>query len=553
MRIFTLYVLFFISAQYVEAQSDSTATKNGEIIDGEIVIEKEKKITLAKANKMFKKAELKSFDSEPLHLDFMVFQPSFDWPAYKAEVPFQGLYKQYPTAPYQNHVKVGFGNYASPLIDVGVSHSVEKVKLRASLFHESFARGPINDDFSRSSRSSFDFSAKYEKRKILIIPYLEIRNDQYNFYGNANRVITGFSQESPDEVRYNSLALGTFIRGRSKSLKYYLNVEGANNFQRLKESSDINKEPYFEFLGGISTKIDTSFSAGFDLDIHTSRYESGIFYSRSLFQISPWVGYEKNDFSLKTGFKVASNESSNRKTSGFYPFADLLLKVHPNWSLKGFVDGGFDWNSLDNLISQNQFLDDSLVIANTENKLKIGGGVLGSPVDHLRLGMEMSYSIINNLPFFVPSISDSARFILTYDPNNIEKINLVIDASYSPNNVSTYTAELEFANYTLNNLDKPWHLPTFQIRLNSVHNIKQKVIFSTNFVALSGIQSPLNNNLKSEKLKTIFDLGLGVKYLITSRLSLFFEADNLFNKEYERYIGYPVRGTSFKVGGKYRF
>ena len=553
MRVFILLVLVFMFSQYANAQSDSTATKNGEVIDGEIVIEKEKKIILPKANKIFKQADIRSFDSESLQLDFIIFKPSFDWPNYKSEVPFQKANRKYPIAPFQNYVKVGFGNYISPLVEVSVSKKIEKIKFRASLFHESFARGPIDDEFSGSSRSMFDFTAKYESKTFSISPYLEINNDKYNFYGNANRINTGFSSEAPDEVRYNFLALGTFLNGRKKSLKYYLKVEAANDLQKLKDSFDLSKEPYFETLGGFSIKIDTSFSTGLDFEGYYSNYSSGISYTRSLIQAAPWVRYKKNDLDVKAGFRIASSESLNVEKSGLYPFLDLKFRIHPDWEVNGFVDGGFDRNNLDRLIAQNEFLDDSLLILNKETHLRLGGRVYGTPIENVRIGVESSYSTINDLPFFVPSSQDSSRFTIIYDNDKIEKFNAIIDASYSPNSTSTYSAKLEFSSYSLNSLDEPWHLPIFQMSLNSVHNINHKVIFLTEFVSLSGIESPTNSNSENETLQAIFDLNIGVKYLITNRSSVFFNANNLFNNKYERYIGYPVRGASFKIGGKYRF
>lgn len=553
MRISILLLFFVVIFPSVMAQNDSTATKSGEIIDGEIVIEKEKTITLPKANKIFKKTELKSFNSDPLQLTFQTFQPTFDWPNYKSDVPFQSVDKQYPPANYQNYVRLGFGNYTSPLIEAGVFKQVGKMKLSTGLFHESFARGPVNDEFSGSANSSFTFSAKYQSKGFSITPYLEVRNQQYNFYGNTDRLNAGFSNESPNEASYSHLALGTVVKGSNKGLSYFFDAKATSSTQKLKGGELINKEPYVQALGGISVKIDTSFSAGFDLESYSSSYESGIRYDRSLFILSPWAKFQKNDLIIKGGFRVASSESANNKISGFYPFANAELKFSPDWSAYAYTDGGIKWNSLNELITQNQFMDDSLILINTETSFKIGGGIKGALLDNLNILADVSYASMANLPFYVPSTQDSSRFIFAYDTENTEVISLKIGAEYSPSSTSNYRANLEINGYTLETIDKPWHLPTVQFSLNTTHNINQKVIFSTNIISLLGIEAPSSAAFNREKLPTIIDLNMGVKYLITNRSSVFIDTNNLLNNKYERYIGYPVRGITFKIGGKYRF
>lgn len=551
MRIFILLISVGFSLSLF-SQNDSTATK-GEVIDGEIVIEKEKKIILPKADKIFKKAELKSFNSDPLKLAFEVFQPSFDWPNYKSDVPFQNIDKKYPSPKYQSYLKLGFGNYSSPLMDVGVFKQVGKLKLSTGLFHESFATGPIMKKFSSESKTKFNLAAKYQTKGFAITPYLGVSNQQYNFYGNTDRINTGFSSEAPDEVRYNKLLFGALLDGSSKGLTYYVKTEIANSSQKLDDGTLVSKEPSVKALAGITLKIDTAFSVGFDLEGYSSNYESGISYDRSLFQLKPWIGYLKNELTFKAGFSVASSKTSNNKLSGFYPSIEAEWKFNPDWSVYGFGKGGVDWTDLDQIISENRFLDDSLVIANSETKLKVGGGIRGMLIKNLRVSAGLSYASINNLPFYAPSSQDSARFSLIYDTKNVEKVVLEVGAVYSPNSTSNYGAEVEINSYSLNDLDKPWHLPTFQLKVYSTHNINQKVIFSTSIISLAGIDSPSKAAFGRERLPSIVDLNMGVKYLITSRSSVFIDANNLLNKEYERYIGYPVRGITFKIGGKYRF
>jgi hypothetical protein len=551
MRIAILAIIVLFS-HYLNAQNDSTATK-GEVQDGEVIIEKEKKITLPKADKIFKKANLKSFNSDALNLKFQIFEPTFDWPRYKSDVPFQRIDKKYPSPEYQSFVKLGFGNYSSPLLEAAVFQQLSKFKLSSGLIYESFASGPVNKEFSSSSNVKFDLAATYQGNGFSIIPYFGLTNQQFKFYGNTNRINSGFSSETPEEGLYNSLVFGSRIDGRKKGLDYFLDAKVNKASQKLSDGILLNKEPSVQAIGGLSVKIDTAFTVGFDIEGYSSNYQSGFSYDRSLFEISPWVRHAKNDLTITAGLRVASSTSFNSSVSGLYPFINGELVIGSDWSVYGNVDGGLNWNDLDQFLTENQFLDDSLIVLNTETNLLLGGGIKGELMKNLKLDVGVSGVSLNNLPLYVPSENDSSRFILIYDSQSSDVVTFKMKATYSPNSTSTYGASLELNNYTFKTIDKPWHLPNFQMKLNSSHNINQKLIFSVDIISLIGIKAPSNTSFGYTDLAAIIDVNIYFNYLINNRLSTFISTNNLLNNEYERYIGYPVRGITFKIGGKYRF
>ena len=120
MRRIIIIILVSIVSVSLHAQSDSTVNRQGEVASGEIVIEKDKQITLPKADKVMQRAQLKSFASDPLDLNLTSFEPTLEWPPYKSAVPFEKVSREYPTSEYPNYVKLGYGNYGSPLAEVGV-------------------------------------------------------------------------------------------------------------------------------------------------------------------------------------------------------------------------------------------------------------------------------------------------------------------------------------------------------------------------------------------------------------------------------------------------
>lgn len=553
MRIVILAIIVLFS-QDLYAQNDSTATK-GEVLNGEVIIEKEKKITLPKADKVFKKADLKSFNSEALNLSFQVSEPTFDWPGYKSDVPFQRVNKKYPLAEYQSFVKLGFGNYSSPLLEAAVFQQVGKLKLSSGLLYESFARGPINKEFSSSSNVRFNLAATYQGKGFSVTPYFGIANQLFKFYGNTNRNSTGFSSEAPKEGLYNQLIFGSRLSGRKKGLEYSLDAQINNASQNLKGGILLNKEPSVQATGGLSLRLDTTFTVGFDIEGYSSNYQSGISYDRSLFKMSPWGKYDKNNLMIAAGFRVGSSNSFNTTVSGFYPFANVEWEFRPEWSVYTLIDGGLDWNSLNLLLSENQFLDDSLLILNPETTLKVGGGVKGSISKNLKVNLDIAVSSAKYFSIYIPSDTDSTRFTIITDNSTFKIGSLAVGAEYTLNSRMLLGTQFKYFLYghRLDFVQSPWHLPDFQFSGYFLYNFQNKLIFSVNNILLTGLQSPIYSEFGLVNLPTIWDLSLGIKYLITNRSSVFFTVDNLFSNNYERYVGYPVRGLTFKIGGKYRF
>ena len=548
--LFTISILCLCRLDLM-GQADSTANQ-GEIVSGEIVIEKDRKITLPKAEKVFQRGTPKKFDSDPIDIVLNAKEPNLSWPSFKADVPFKNIDRVYPESTYTNYLKLGYGNFNSPLAEVGVNEKLGSFDINSRVFYESFAKGPVNGSNSGSSQLNIDLAATYAVEKITVKPYLSFSNQGYRFYGNTNRLVNGF-ESNAEKVRWNDFQLGTLLKGKSGDFTFQLNPSFTTTNHRIKEGSEIGAEDALTVDGGFEYTIDKAFSAGFNLAGTSSTYKGGIDYDRSLFLLNPWLRYQKEEFSLEAGFNVATSSVATADQTGFYPNLNGELYLEENWTVYGGLSGGIDWYGLTDLLSQNEFLNDSLDLRNQETKFQLGGGIKGRLIKNLFLDVNIDYAVIDNLPVFTPSSSDSARYAITYDDENIERVTFGAELQYLPNQVATYGAEILIFGYSTSSLDRPWHLPAFEFKAYTSHNIQEKLLLSANVLAIGGIRSPTTVDFGITTLDTILDLGVGIKYLINPRASIFLDTHNLLNNEYERYLGYPVRGVNFKVGGQYRF
>lgn len=533
------------------AQTDSTST--GEVVDAEIIIEKNKKIVLPQADKISAPVEIKSFILGPLKLTYQVVEPDFNFPDYKSEISFIEVKEKYPRAKFQNYISAGYGNFQSPLLELGLFHRLQAVNLGAKIFHESFGSGPIGDTNSASSTSSLDLSARYKNDALEVVPTIRYTRRGYRFYGNTDRINSGFTDNSPEEVASANFEFAINLKGQKKGLTYYLDPKIISISQSLIDGNDINKEAGVVIDAGFDFQIDKKVSTGIDIEGYSGKYIGGLEYNRSFFTIRPKISRITDDLELNAGFTLTSGSIDDTAESGIYPFVNGSLKFAPKWSLYGGFDGGVKWNGLNQLLSENLFLDDSLAIRNTNLISSINGGIKGNPISSVQLKAEISHSNYENLPFYVPSENDSSKFVLSYDGGTTSKFTFLSELNVTVNSSTIMGVNLEFYGYTLESLEKAWHLPDYSISVYFSQNIKNKLLINAAIIAIGGIDAPVNTSTTSVKLESFVDMNLSATYRVTDRISIFMKLNNLLGNEYEKFIGYPVRSAMFKLGGSYRF
>ncbi|SNS72086.1 hypothetical protein SAMN05421640_0987 [Ekhidna lutea] len=551
MRYLFLTILVLISSYAIGQQVDTTQT-SGEIISGKVVIEKDKKIRLPKGDKIFLRGELKSLENQSIRVSFQAQEPTFEWPDYKSDVPFKSTETSYPLEQVQNFVKLGYGNYNSPLFKAGLYQSFGELETRARLGYESFASGPIGEENSGNVNAGFGFSASYNSNNLTIRPSFSYDNFKYHFYGNNNRVNTGFNPENAEEVSWRDWQFSIDLSGGQEGVSYKIRPFYNSTSQILVDAADLNNESIGGVSGSLKVKIDDSFSAELGIDGKSGSYDGGITYDRNLLNVNPSITYQSEELSLSAGLVISSGETNEATETSLYPDINLTYELSDRWSVYGLVSGGMEWNGLSTLLNQNEFLDDSLAISFTENTIKLGGGLKGAILENMLLETSVIHRSTNGLPFFVSS-TDSSRFILTYDAKKVSVLTFASKLSYMPTNNSSYGLNLELNGYSLESLDRPWHMPAYEIEAFTSHNINEKLILSAFLNTKGGIRGPANVDFGYVSLPAFIDVGLGMKYLITPQASAFIDVNNLLNNEYERYLGYPTRGLAFKIGGQYRF
>src|SRR5687767_12171558 len=159
-------------------------TEDGEIENVEIEIVKEREITLPQANRNFEKIPPRASEpiKPPITYDFKSF--SFQAPQINAQIRPLKLKQENPSNVYGGFVRVGYGNYVSPLLEGYYNTRRDKNKLvGVHAYHASSDKGPVDDRNSGSGSSGISVFGRSFTKGISLSANAGFENRTTHFYG----------------------------------------------------------------------------------------------------------------------------------------------------------------------------------------------------------------------------------------------------------------------------------------------------------------------------------------------------------------------------------
>ena len=113
------------------------------------------------------------------------------------------------------------------------------------------------------------------------------------------------------------------------------------------------------------------------------------------------------------------------------------------------------------------------------------------------------------------------------------------------------------ANYTYtNNVDVAIRIPKSKLNFNAMYRLSEKTNFSLDYQYVSDRDD--NDfrdffNVQAVTLDAYSLLDLSVTHELVNGLTLFANATNLLNDDYQEIFGFSTRGGNYKLGFRYQF
>ena len=527
-------------------------TEGGELENVEIEIVKEREITLPPANRNFEKVPPRASEpiKPPITYDFKSF--SFQAPQLNPQIRPLKLKQENPARVYGGFVRLGFGNYTSPLLEAYYNTRRDKNKLvGAHLYHSSSDKGPVDGRNSGSGSTGITVFGRSFTKTISLSGNAGFENRSTHFYGYTPGTEV---DASAIKQSYNLFKLGGSLSNTANSdFSYKLGAD----LSHLADKFDARE-----------TEIDLKFSSAYEINDDTrinlkgdytfiTRDDTGIDKKgRSLFVVSPSVAFMPiDDLKLSIGVVAAvENDSIHKKDVHLYPDLRASYPISPSVEAVASLTGGMEKVSLQSLTYENIWLAPAVPVFHTNKTFDFNAGLKAKLGNRVTAHGGFAFANLKQWYYFVNTDDDQAKFTTLYDGGSgTKRANLYAGLSFVQSEKAKFMLRADLYRYETDGVAEPWHRPTYRINANAFYNLYDKFLFNLDIIAQGGMKGRMPVTHQAVKLDAAFDLNFKTEYLFSESFSAFIQLNNIASSKYPVFLNYPVRGLQFMGGITWSF
>ncbi|NKI89301.1 hypothetical protein HBN54_001896 [Hymenobacter sp. 1B] len=568
-------------APAASAQAQPTKGKyKGNIEEAEIEIVKERVNQLPEATRNFDKIKLPTPPKVERKVAYTF--PDFRLPADRLtpSVKVLTIRAEEPTPLTGNFVKAAIGNYGT-FYGRGYFHSTRNTDHAYGLDikHVSSIQGPVDGKNSRMSETSAHAMGEIYRGTAAIGATLDFGRERYNFYGyeKAANGAPVVAPESGDIKQvFNRFAAKAYAHNRDPEQQ--LQYDASLGFRHWGDSFDASENDFrlnakLGYALGESSRItlaaDGSFlsdKSGTSIAGPPALLPNFGTRSRTFVQATPAYEFLRNSIAFSVGATVGySSDTATSVGKGvIYPAVRLGYTIEPEkFMVYAGLGGALQRVTRYDLTTENPWLNSNLNVADTHRGPTVYAGFTSTPARGLEFNVKATYARDRNLYFYLNNPVDPTKFDLVYDQNATGVLNLHGEVLYNAAEKFRLGTRLDYNKYALKNLPQPFHRPEFQGSVFGTYNVFDKLMVGVEgyfFSASYGISYLPATKLGVPRIADfyratdpIIDLNLRADYRITPKISIFVMGNNLANRQYQRFYGYPVKGINVLGGATYTF
>jgi hypothetical protein len=339
-----------------------------------------------------------------------------------------------------------------------------------------------------------------------------------------------------------------FLNGLSKTNEHNLKI-GANLFKYMGKE-EIGADVMLDFNGlqqNIPLMVTDSIGDSL-LSINTNN---------TIFKVTPYIFSRGDNWSVKAGLGIYANIGNIAKFH-FYPC------VEGNYSLFNDIfipyvglSGGIKRNTFNSMRLENPFILENATIQNTNQKLKVYGGIRGSVSSTISFNLAVMHEELEGLPIFGmdSTYSYGNKFAVLYD--TLSRTTISGQLAYQKLEKIKVYGKGEYFAYGSGRKEFAWHKPDFKLTLSGTYDLANKILVRANmfvignrktysYSTIEGVEATDGKYIYS--LKPFLDANLGFEYRYNKKLSAFVNFNNFAGKKYYKWTAYPVQGFNL-LGG----
>lgn len=465
------------------------------------------------------------------------------------------LVAQPPEKLYKGYLKLGMGNHLMPLAELNISSlysnkSIYGIELRHNsingkirLSDDVHIKPGLNENALKlsgsrifdNSRLSGALSAGYHGINYYgIDPEVDSLPDYKDIRQNFLR--------AGGEVCWESLNKRTEVFNYRTTAGYSFVQDKFSNYQHeIEILADFNR-----FIKGQMFGLDAGWT---QLISSPSVDSSGL----SVLRLAPWISKRTDEYNYLLGARLAVEIDDEGPTMHIYPRAKFQINVVDGVLMPYLVlDGYLKENNYAVLSRENPYILPGLNLKSTSNKVTFMGGLAGSLTTKLSYDINGSYTLADDLYFYVNDTASvyGNRFDALLDDG--EKIQVHGEISYRTSEKLWFYLSQNYYSYELENLEHPWHKQQYDLTFSVRYNLKDKILADLDIFYL-GDRYARNFDPDGEPylIDGTLDMNIGLEYRYTKALSVFLRLNHLMGSEQFLYYQYPTMRFNFLAGFTY--
>ncbi|MDR0763373.1 MAG: hypothetical protein LBF01_02630 [Bacteroidales bacterium] len=475
---------------------------------------------------------------------------------------------------FHQHLKIGFGNYLTPLAEAYFSMGRDKNYGIAASYKHLSSYGKIKG-YSRY-KSYFTDHELDVLGKIFTNPDFTVslgayyNYNQVNCYGVNDNIDTFFIEnfdlsDQPQRWYQNFGFKAKFEDNAITPEQWKYTATARYNFNSSVWQS---RENSVEVLGRVDKKLNY-------IDKHTDELRAGGIFgfdgntysannsdntsSSYIVRVEPTVYYKFLDIELRGGLRlyVFGDDALENPKAQFNPIVDFRYHI-VNRVLTAFVGltGNVERNTLEKISRVNPYLHPlgASQLDFSQDKLDFYIGLQSNISKNIDVALKGEFMLRDQIlhfvqnPYlqglhyqgfndFIPAYSEDLFFLKASGEINFrwdERISSHIEATY-------------------NYFDKAlYYVPAFEAKATFRYNIGNKFIITTDMIGYTNMTG-LDRDLEEVTVKGGFDWNLGFEYRFFRRWSAFVQVNNLIAQRFFRWYDYPSYRINFIVGATFSF
>jgi hypothetical protein len=475
---------------------------------------------------------------------------------------------------YDNYASVGVGTYTTILGEVYLNHALSRTESVGGYFNYHSSVGGIDgllldDDFT-NAKLNVNYSSNLRDLSWNVDGGFQYQ--KYNWYGlpqpffdatTANMLDvdhTFYGAHFGGEIDFNdALFKNVNVRFRrfgddqkSGENRFVFNTE----FDVPIQGETINTEVTLDYIGG-----------SFDRNYY---FDEELNYGNINFGLKPSYQLKQDDLTVNFGINLVYLNDTEANKNKFYIYPNFTASyrlVDEILIAYGGIEGGLIQNSYHGFANENPFVSPTLIIVPTDQQYNASLGLKGKLSNSMSYNFNGHYFADRNRALFksnsvLGGATEDYQYGNSYDIvyDDLKTYSIAGELNVDVSRSFKLGIKAEYFGYTTKLQEEPWNLPDVKGNLFLDYQIDEHWFMGAGLFYVGerkdqfveeGTLNPTTP--MTVTLDSYFDANAHLGYKINDQLSVYAKANNMVNKQYERWFNYPVQGIQFLVGATYQF